>query len=63
MKIKKDWEIEPCCDKAKEWVKYFFIYNDEDAVGAEVRTGYYDDIDRMPLYFCPFCGAKTEVEK
>lgn len=60
MKITKDKKIEPCCEWTKRWLGYFEVDGGKivmlDVHGNPVHK-------YSPVNFCPFCGAKTEVEK
>ena len=65
MKIMKNGTIEPCCDKAKEWIDCFcvYIHNEKNKVIEVTVLRSSDEYYDLPVDFCPFCGAKTEVEK
>ena len=60
MKITKSGMIEPCCDSSKDWIKYFYFHGNTIETSIHLN---YDDFYTMPIYFCPFCGVKTEVAK
>ena len=59
MKITESGTIEPCCEISKEWIEYFFVH--ENTIKTSIYLSY-DDFYTMSIYFCPFCGTKTEVE-
>lgn len=60
MKITKDGTIEPCCDKTKEFKSYFVVQ--DNTIWATIVLVYDWESDVI-FDYCPFCGAKTEVEK
>ena len=64
MKIMKEGNIEGCCEESKNTI-WYFEKEGENVVLVD-EDGYYvfpNLIHNYYVKFCPFCGAKTEVEK
>lgn len=61
MKITKERHVIWCCDKAEEYSEYFNLECGKYVMIIDYEG--YDVFMNEPMNFCPFCGAKTEVEK
>ena len=60
MKITEGRYIEPCCEWAKGWIRYFRVRDKSIIMVDFYGEPLYGD---SPVMFCPVCGAKTEISE